>query len=267
MSNIIIPASKSLTITNKLTCGNIHEDIITVGRSGAYKYYSYLFFDISAIPSNVSILYAELVLFKTDCFYDDDSNIFGIYPLNDYFSTYSTYNNYPEASTVIQKNFYPLTSKVAVTVSFTQFISLWLKNCCMNTGILLYGECENTLVHFGSSINSDKSLVPFLKVCFNPIINKCDCDHHHHHHYNALPLETVNVTGTVAANSKYEAIINIEVQRSGSGQKNNYYVVDEYNNSSSNLPKHIDKTYDIPVIPKLAPGDHAEAQFYGSYTD
>jgi hypothetical protein len=63
LSSILIPATKSLTVTNKSPNENINEDIITVGYDGKYKYISYLYFDISSIPTNVTVLSAELVLF------------------------------------------------------------------------------------------------------------------------------------------------------------------------------------------------------------
>lgn len=126
MGSILIPASKSLTVTDRLPDGNINEDIIITGRDGIYNYFSYLFFDISSIPSNVSISYAELVLFKTDKFYDDINKTFGIYPLLDYFSIYTTYSNRPRINNSVLKNFYPLTSKVAVTIILTHlFLHGW----------------------------------------------------------------------------------------------------------------------------------------------
>jgi len=90
LQSILIPAIKSLTVTNKQSNGNINEDIIIVGGDGGFIYVSYLFFDISSIPSNVVISSAELVLFKTNNFYNDSSKEFMIYPLIDYFSTYTT---------------------------------------------------------------------------------------------------------------------------------------------------------------------------------
>ncbi|WP_346890849.1 DNRLRE domain-containing protein, partial [Clostridium sp. UBA3887] len=71
MSNIIIYATKSLTVTSKLINGNMNKPTITVGSDGIHNYISYLFFDISSIPSNASISSAELVLFKTNNFYND----------------------------------------------------------------------------------------------------------------------------------------------------------------------------------------------------
>lgn len=268
MASLIIPASKSLTVTNKLPNGNINEDVITVGHDGTYNYFSYLFFDTSSIPSNALITYSELVLFKTDNFYNDSSKVYGIYQLDDYFSTYTTYNNRPKIDTAIQRDFYPITSKAAATAILTFFVSLWNKNSFMNTGIMLYGKSKNIISKFGSSINQDKSLIPFLKVCYTSAIHQDVYNQYYYYYYNNnLPIEQVHVTGTVAANAKYEAIVNVEVLRSGSLHKDNYYVVDEYDNTSSSLPDHIDRTYSIPVVPAPAPGDTEDVKFYGSYKD
>jgi len=59
--------------------------------------------------------------------------------------------------------------------------------------------------------------------------------------------------------------VKLEVTRAGSGQKDNYYVTDEYDNSLNNDSLHIDKTYNIAVIPKVQPGDIENVNLYGSY--
>eukprot|EP00831_Metopus_contortus_P004366 TRINITY_DN11613_c0_g1_i2.p2 TRINITY_DN11613_c0_g1~~TRINITY_DN11613_c0_g1_i2.p2 ORF type:complete len:156 (+),score=57.29 TRINITY_DN11613_c0_g1_i2:84-551(+) len=63
MNSITIPAIKSLTITNKYPDKSLNEDKILVGSDGKYDYYSYLFWDISSIPSNViAVSYTHLTL-------------------------------------------------------------------------------------------------------------------------------------------------------------------------------------------------------------
>lgn len=266
MACIIIPATKSLTVTNKIPDGNINEDVITIGRDGIYNYFSYLFFDISTIPCNVLISYAELVLFKVDNFYNDVSKIFGIYPLSDYFSTYTTYNNSPTINGSMQENFHPITSKVSVTVVLTSFVSLWNRNSYLNTGIMLFGKNKDTLTKYGSSINQDSYLIPFLKVCFIPAISKNVC-HQNYQYDNNPPVKEVRVIGTVGIGGKYESVVNVEVTRNISGHKDNYYVVDEYDNSTKDTPLTIDKTYSIPVVPRTTYGDVENVNIYGSYKE
>ena len=263
LASILIPATKSLTVSNRLPNENINEDTIIVGNDGKYDYISYLFFDISAIPSNVSISSAELVLFKTNNFYNDSKKEFSIYPLSEYFSTYTTFNNRPKVNTIIKKKFYPITSNVAVTVNLTYFVSLWLDNKLMNTGIALMDKNNSILAEFGSSISKDSYLIPFIKVVVKPlthkVCNKPNCNR------GEATVRQVRVIGTVAADSQYEAIINIGVTRSGSGNTDNYYVADEYNNLSNYYPLNIDKTYNMAIIPKEEPGDVETIDFYGSY--
>lgn len=266
MPNIIIPATKSLTVTDKIPNGNINSDAILVGNEEGYKYFSYLFFDISSIPENTSILNAELILFKMDNFFEDNSVEFGIYPIDDYFSTYTTFQNAPKISKYAKKSFYPLISKVALSINLTLFVSLWAKNSKLNSGIFLYSKNNKVLAKFGSSICSDNYLIPFLKVSYTTnsprTIYFCkEC-------CNEPPsIEKVRVIGTVAAESKYEAVTNVEVIRRMNRHIDNYYVVDEYDNSSGSIPLNIDKTYNIAVVPSKKTGDVSEVHFYGCYKE
>lgn len=176
MRSILIPAVKSITVTNKFPNKSLNENIITVGSDNKYKYYSYLFFDTSLIPCNVIISKAELILFKVNHFYDDNSKKISISPLKEYFSTYSTYNNPPYYDSYNKINFYPLTSKVSVSVNITTIISSWVKNQQSNKGLILYEKNKDGIINF-TSVNSDD--IPFIKVSYkeNNIIKppKEDC--------------------------------------------------------------------------------------------
>lgn len=176
MRSILIPAVKSLTVTNKFPNKSLNEGIITVGSENNYKYYSYLFFDISSIPCDVIIVKAELVLFKSDNFYNDNNKKLSISPLKDYFSNYTTYNNLPYYDSYNTINFYPLTSKVSISVNITTIISSWIKNHQSNKGIVLYEKTTNGIVSF-TSVNSTD--IPFIKVSYkeNNIINLPKNDH------------------------------------------------------------------------------------------
>lgn len=167
MASLIIPAKKSITITDKFPTKNINRGIMSIGNDGFFNYISYLFFDLSSIPNDISIAYAELVLFKVDKFYNDYNKLFGIYSINEYFSTYTTFKNYPKINPKLKKDFYPLISRVAVTVPITPFVRLWLKDYHVNTSLMLCGKNKNSLVHFGSARCPQKYLIPFIKVTFN----------------------------------------------------------------------------------------------------
>jgi hypothetical protein len=304
---VLIPATKSLTVSNKIPNGNINNDTIIVGSDGNFVYHSYLFFDISAIPKDTPILSAELVLFKTNSFYNS-REVFYISPLSDHFSTYTTFNNRPFVNTVIKGGcFYPITTKVAVTANLTYFVSYWLKNKQATPSVMLYGRENNLIASFGSAISSDPYLIPFINVSFSPppppkkykLINRqnecncCDscsrrcncCDSCSRgcrccviNNYMCPPqppqppqpppsFEVVNVTGTVAAESTLAAVVNVGVTRSASGHTDNYYVSDIYDNSASLSPSLINATYTVAIVPPVNPGDTVNGAVYSSYKE
>ena len=254
MTSIIIPSTKSLTVTNKIPNGNINEKNITVGSDGLYTYSSFLFFDISKVPSNAEISNAELVLFKTNNFYNDNKKCIYIYPLFDYFSTFTTYNNPPEVKHIIQGSLHPLTSKISVTANLTKIVSLWFRNAFSNKGIILCKKNNDFITSFGSAICSDKYLTPFIKVTYNTkntiIIHENSnpmkviyypCPRHCQPCPNppippvppVPPVPTirrVEVTGIVAPFSIYLIIVTLSVTRIGTGHIDNYYVTDQYDN-------------------------------------
>lgn len=264
LASIIIPASKSLTVTNKFPEENINNNSIIIGNDGVDKYISYLFFDISAIPSDVSILSAELILFKMNEFHNDSKKEFLVYPLRDYFSTFTTFNNRPGVITTMKRNFYPITTNVAVTVNLTYFVSLWLKNKLTNTGLSIITKSNDIIAEFGSSKCNDSYLIPFIKVV---ISNGCTNSKNHNCNQGEASIRKVRVIGTVAEGAQYESVVNIGVKRKGTGHIDDYYVADEYDNLSSGSPLHIDKIYNMAIIPKKKPGDVETIELYGSYKE
>ena len=308
MANIIIPAVKSLTVTNKYPDKSLNEGTITIGFDNKNNYYSYLFFDVSSIPSDVVIYSAELVLFKTDHFFNNSEQKLSISPLKDYFSTYTTYNNAPNYDHYSTINFYPLTSKVAVTINVTNMVYSWIKNRPSNKGMIIYGKNKSTIVNFGSVKNDDTYLIPFIKVhydhlnpnkynkklcrpdnsknCNDECIKICKSELEEiltkickevccNNSYPAPDPPTpspdpgtiveVDVTGNVAPYSVYNIIIEVEVTRTITGQKDYYYVSDVYNNSLNFNILSINKTYKIAVVPEIQPGDTKSVKLYGSY--
>lgn len=284
MENIIIQATKSLTLTNKLPDGNINGDNISVGNDEFYTYSSFLFFDISSIPANSEISNAELVLFKTDNFYNNNRKCIYIYPLSDYFSSYTTYNNAPEVNKVIEGKLYPLTSKVSVTTNLTKIVSQWHRNPVLNKGIILCKRDNNFITNFGSAMCNDSYLKPFIKIVYSiknvivihenhtkekticyPCLCTCPCTCKPHPTPLTPTIRKVQVTGIVAPYSIYLIIVTLSVTRIGTGHIDNYYVSDEYNNSAGVTPLAIDKFYNIAIIPQENPGDTEEIILSGSY--
>jgi len=266
LSHILIPATKSLTLTSKLPHGNINNDNIIVGTCGGNMYISYLFFDISSIPIDASIYNAELVLFKTNNFYNDSKKVFCICQINDYFSTYSTFKNFPIINTSSKTFFYPVTSKVAVTVNLTDVVTLWKKNKISITGLALFNISNNIVSKFGSAICKNSYITPYINISIKPITHpKCYCYNNTNCNIEIPSTEQIEVIGTVAPKSIYDAIVNIEVKRSNSGHTDNYYVCDKYDNSSNSDPLFINKTYNMAIMPCKTPSDVETVTFYGSY--
>ncbi|OPJ58360.1 DNRLRE domain-containing protein [Clostridium oryzae] len=287
MKSIIIPASKSVTISDKFPNKSLNDETIIVGYDGQYTYSSFLFFDFSLIPNNIMLISSELVLFKCDNFFNDTSVFFDIYPLYDYFSSYSTYNNPPSIKHFIRKSLYPFTSKVAITSNITDITALWNKSIIENRGLAICGKKCKSIATFGSSKAKDKYLNPFIKINFdkkieenNPKIVECPekCCHCHSNkvdfvlkicNINTGQSDTgtiidVQVEGTVQPFSVFVAIIEVVVTRA-SGKIDKYYQTDEYDNSLSDSPLLINKTYSIAIVPKLGTGDTTDMNFYGSY--
>lgn len=190
-----IPASKSLTVSNKSSNGNISDKYIYIGSESSIKYISYLYFDISSIPGNIEDIYATLVLFKKPISYDkgnDYNYIYSnydkhelndmytgehiIYPLSEYFSKYTTYNNRPEYDSSLQKSFYTNQKSICEEIDITPIVSNWISGKIPNKGLMFKGGKENrNLVKFFSVLNKDTSEIPFIKIyfkvknCFIPI--------------------------------------------------------------------------------------------------
>ncbi|MBL4933553.1 DNRLRE domain-containing protein [Clostridium paridis] len=271
MSSLLIPATKSLTVTNRIPNGNINEDTILVGSDENFVYFSYLFFDTSVIPKDSCICSAELVLFKTNDFYNSRKEFY-ISPLLDYFSSYTTFNNRPRVNTIIKATFYPVVSKVAATVDLTYFVSYWFKNNLANTSIILFTKEKDILTKFGSAVSSDPYLIPYLSISTCP--NVCPNKQKTINYYvppqpepKPRSLEYVDVSGTVAAESIYASVVNVKVTRAGTSNIDNYYVSHLYDNSLNLSDSSISATYTVAIVPPVQLGDTVEGAVFGSYKE
>lgn len=172
LRSIIIYASKSLTIRKK-HCNSIKDDplafdndSIVVGNNRYNNYVSYLYFDTSPIPDGIKNLTAELVLFKLNDFFYKDA-WFAIYPLVDYFSSFTTSENSPEFDKSSKVEFNPFTNKVALEIDLSDIVNKWVDNSLINKGIVLSPNGERkSVARFGSAFINDVTLVPFLRVSF-----------------------------------------------------------------------------------------------------
>lgn len=165
MRSLIIYANKSLTITDEIPDGNIEDETLLVG-SNDFNYASYLFFDLSVLPDNITNLKAQLVLFKTGDFNNSPIK-FSIYPLAEHFSSFTTYNNYPSWNKNTRVDFLPFTKSIAAESNMTSIVSSWYNGTLLNRGILIIANTRNAaLASFGSAYNTNNDLIPLLHISF-----------------------------------------------------------------------------------------------------
>ncbi|MBV4420045.1 DNRLRE domain-containing protein [Clostridium tyrobutyricum] len=284
MNTFVIPASKSLTLTDKIPNGNIQDYKIIVGCDNGFEYHSLLYFNISSLPNNIIVTKAELTLFKCDGFHNDKSIEFIIYPMYDHFSIYTTYSRIPAADKFSGARFYPIISKSTVTIDITHIVSSWIKNVSSNKGMIISNMWNNSIANFGSALAKKKHIVPFITITYENNSNKytknnkLHCNHDFHLSVQIVnscnpiiapvspnpSLTEVIAIGTIEQHSIFVVIIELVITRIG-GTLDKYYVSDEYINSTDE-PLNINKTYSIPVVPALNTGDSiTSTNIYGAY--
>lgn len=174
MANLVIPAKNSLTITDKNPRGNINSDTIFIGYSNNYFHASYLYFDTSSIPDNISLNAAHLVLFKYPVYPMGKNYNYMVYPLLDYFSTQTNYENPCLYDNTTQVSFYPFNNKIYLEIDITKIIELWNTNKLVNKGLILTTENYNSsLISFGSANVTDSTLKPFLRLNYEDKSSGC----------------------------------------------------------------------------------------------
>jgi hypothetical protein len=165
MPNLMLQAIKSLTITSKLPNGAINSGTISVGYDNDFFYGSYLFFDTSTILSNITINYAHLILFKNQSYKENQNYSYTIYPLLDYFSSQSSYENRAHYSNEGKVNFSYLDNKVYIDTDITNIVNIWRNDQLENKGLFIKPrDTSSPLISFGSATSSDNTLKPLLKI-------------------------------------------------------------------------------------------------------
>lgn len=170
MAVVNVPASKSLTLSSKTPLKNIKQNKIFIGGQGRYVYYSYLFFNIDMIPGNISLLAANLVLFKTGKL--QETRRFAIYPLLQEFCSLTTYlHSCPfEVCPALRRTFNVSAKDIVVETDITGLFGKWLDNTLVNRGIAIIEENFNFKTtgraSFGSAYSKDKTLIPYIRVMY-----------------------------------------------------------------------------------------------------
>jgi hypothetical protein len=172
MQVINIPASKSMTLSNKSSGRNIKDKKITVGNYRKCTFFSYLFFDASIISSCASLLSATLILFKIADFFNFPSQKFSVYPSLQQVSSFTTCPI--ELDPELKQDFSPFTCDVAIEVDITSIFAKWINNTLINRGIVIIGNNNypslSCFTSFGSAYSKDITLIPFIRVGFKPCI-------------------------------------------------------------------------------------------------
>lgn len=173
MSKIIIPATKSITVSSKFPNRSFKKKTITIGFKKKYICNSCLFFDIGFIES-ACVKSAMLTLFKTSVFFFISGIEFYIAPLLSPFSSTSTYYDCQNFDEKLAVKFSPFLREVTVQIDMTTIVNKWLDNTLPNYGLVIIGRRmnlkESGCVSFGSAYNSDNTLIPIIDIDYKPNI-------------------------------------------------------------------------------------------------
>ena len=183
MRTLEILAAKSLSISNRQK--EIDGNYLLIGKCFKSEFISYLYFDLHYLPPNTEIKKAELILYEAGkyCYYNNIPCIFNylcgcrpegsfneqyaIYPLTDYFSSRTKFNNQPAYTTLYTQED-ELEGTVSVQVGITSIVEHWMSGQLSNKGIILKRrEGHSKMVCLGSAVNWDITLIPSLKISFN----------------------------------------------------------------------------------------------------
>ncbi|MBP2632858.1 MAG: hypothetical protein H6Q70_3486, partial [Firmicutes bacterium] len=139
MSKILIPATKSITVSSKFPNRSFRKKIITIGFKKKYICNSCLFFDIGIIESNY-VKSAILTLFKTADFFFISGIEFCVVPLLSPFSSSTTYNDCQQIDSKLAVKFLPFMREVAVQIDITTIVNKWIDNTLPNYGLIIMGR-------------------------------------------------------------------------------------------------------------------------------
>lgn len=174
MAVIDIYGLKSLTVTSEMANTNINSRTIYIGNRYVGEKFkahciSYLYFDMSTIPADIELLSAQLVLFRIEPYTMESQGdeIGRIYPLIDYFSSYTSYVNKPRYNDALEVNFLVKQDRIYIEADLMPIVLNWIKGAVHNKGlVIMVSEHSKQFLKFGSSLNKDKNLLPLLQITF-----------------------------------------------------------------------------------------------------
>lgn len=117
---------------------------------------------------------AEIVLFKTGNSLYEADNYYWVYPLLEDFSTYTNYYNRPNYESSLGILFSTSKDKIYSQINITPIVLQWINNNLSNKGLTLFGRSETAgVIAYGSALNKDKYIVPFLRIYLKRYSDNC----------------------------------------------------------------------------------------------
>ncbi|MDF2504126.1 DNRLRE domain-containing protein [Clostridium sp.] len=157
-----ILCTKSLTVTDLCSEGNIEDDNLQVGFDGKNIYRSYMYFDIDKIIENSMINFVILRIFIKKISTCHTPITLYVQTLKDEFNKFTTFDNQPKYD------------KVQIKIKIDSDLRGWLDiditnlffNCSdssENKGIIIRSaECEKSLITFASNLACNPAIIPKL---------------------------------------------------------------------------------------------------------
>lgn len=179
MSIIDIKSTKSASTAKPGYCIDRYSDCLQVG--GGFE--SYVFFELPTSISLSNFKQANLILFKVPCKTSNNQKWYGgnysVYPLLDFFSTYSSVYSLPSFN--YEKGIYfknePWSSYTQIDI--TDIVNEWMNGNIENKGLLLSELNASNLLTYASGRCRTKEMVPTLRLIYeqntiNPVLTKAE---------------------------------------------------------------------------------------------
>lgn len=169
MNIIDLKCSKSLVFSGRYFEG-VEESNLRIGSTKYFKYKSYLYFDLTPIPSTFQILSARLILYKIpkknnnlDCVLHNLCE-YAVVPTLDYVSRYSyIYSDIIEIDRDLVVDF-SIDRRLAYTeIDITTIVNYWIKGKVENKGIIITGKEHSLYQEYGSPLGNNSER-PYLRV-------------------------------------------------------------------------------------------------------